>query len=1068
MVEKAQPDRESNNQTIVPSEYAAYQSGFVGRKDYLAQLQALINDNSRSQLLITAPAGYGKSALLAALIAELKIPLLHYSFRWGGTPQNCLLSLIEQTNKYFVRKQKDKYYFGHIDSLRETLMARMEKIKDRHGKCLLLLDDLDLLFAQDKLLCAYPLSIPQDTTLIATSRPNKDLLQRFKELCMEQTVIDLPYLSNNEYQDIFFKVLKIDFSNDIDNAANRSLIFRLNEIFNYNAALTTLIWRYYQHNLDQLSLLTADSIDIAKSHKEVINTVYYGLIEDADNTRQQLKILLLQILTIQIEPLSMDQIIKLLAHNSLSFTKELLDEVVNEWSMIIIRTAKDYLAINQRGLIDLLAGYLNIEKLLLIYDAIISWLSIDEEKLQYYSLNFQVKYLLKAFDICYKIDQQKAIHYLKNAEHLICDFDFIQAKIIAGHLIDLFVDYQEIKERLLISNNNQSHNIDLWLKFLLQEKLILTYWPQLFYQQAINHRIGTLIHSLAQNHMPQSDALLIMLWINRPEYEIYNPLIQNIQSAKMIFYCADLMSDNYTVVTGNENGTVTIWDLKCGQQILTYKAHKGSIFTLKITSDDRYIITGGSDGVITIWDWQNRCEKHRLTGHKASLLSLAINADNSKIFSGSSDRQIKVWQIEDGNLLTEFNIDAPVQSITLTPDNNTLIAGCSEGYLYYFSINNKDNNSSLQNRSHAHNYGITTITVTPDSKYLISAGEDRNIKIWDINNHSEVAKLATLIGSARSLLVTQDGKYIIAGGNTKLINIWSLESGLPITTFSGHTDFVTALATTSDNSYLITTSRDRNIRIWRTDFENLKNTDNFHKSSVTAVAITSDGNIGISGDLDGILKLWHCIDGTELFSTIGHNGTINSIIITPDNHFAITASSDRLIKIWDLETNQLIDTLTGHLDRVLVVGITSDQHLLISGSDDKTIRLWDFETRSLITSLKDTSGVYAIALTSDNQYLGTANSEGKLKLWDLSNRTKMREQRGCYDRGVATTRDGRYSIKGCEDNILKIIDIRTDEEVAIFPTMSKVIDCAVSMEGLVICGDQLGQIYFLQLQLINS
>ncbi|MGL5880165.1 MAG: WD40 repeat domain-containing protein, partial [Xenococcaceae cyanobacterium] len=67
-----------------------------------------------------------------------------------------------------------------------------------------------------------------------------------------------------------------------------------------------------------------------------------------------------------------------------------------------------------------------------------------------------------------------------------------------------------------------------------------------------------------------------------------------------------------------------------------------------------------------------------LKGHSNSVKAVAITPDNQKIVSGSSDGTVKIWDIDSGEMLHSFDGCASVASVAVTPDGSNIVTGCDD------------------------------------------------------------------------------------------------------------------------------------------------------------------------------------------------------------------------------------------------------------------------------------------------------------------------------------------------------------------------------------------------------
>ena len=55
------------------------------------------------------------------------------------------------------------------------------------------------------------------------------------------------------------------------------------------------------------------------------------------------------------------------------------------------------------------------------------------------------------------------------------------------------------------------------------------------------------------------------------------------------------------LVSGSEDGTLKIWDLKTYREIRTFSGHDGRIYSVAVSADTKHIISGGRDKIVRLW-----------------------------------------------------------------------------------------------------------------------------------------------------------------------------------------------------------------------------------------------------------------------------------------------------------------------------------------------------------------------------------------------------------------------------------------------------------------------------------
>jgi len=604
--------------------------------------------------------------------------------------------------------------------------------------------------------------------------------------------------------------------------------------------------------------------------------------------------------------------------------------------------------------------------------------------------------------------------------------------------------------------------LQLWFKFLSSQLQFISAYPERFLQQAINQPTESLISKIANIYLKKltdNQPYNYIKWLNKPEKAIYNSLKQTLIKSTAGFQALKLTTDNRFLVTAGEDSQIRVWELNTGQEIFSLTAHQGIIFSLSLSKDNRYIISGDCYGTINIWELFTGKLISSLKEHSGSVLALAVTSDNEKLVSASSDRTIKIW---DFNLI----LDNPFSTHTLTEhktivnklslNDKYLISGGSDGTIKVWDLLNY----LPINDFSGHDYSITGLTVTSDNKYLISTSEDGKIKIWELASSCLIAVLTESTSSINTVALTKDHQHIVTGNSDKTINIWNLETGFLVNVLAGHSDLITDLVLSEGT--IFSTSKDGTVKLW--DFDHAKeNTSPIkQKFNISALAISLDGRYAFSGEINGTIRVWNHL-GQEITSLLAHSASVNAMAVSVDKKYLVSASGSE-IKLWDLVTLECIDILTEHQDRVLSLIITPDNKYIISSSDDRTIKIWDLASRKLDTTLRDRAGIYALVLMENGKEFISANFDGRLRSWDLIKKHVVKEQKGCIDTKTAITCDNKYQVVGLDENTLAVINLTEETIIGTFPTIGSITRCAISDTGLIISCDQLGNLYFLQLQ----
>ena len=109
--------------------------------------------------------------------------------------------------------------------------------------------------------------------------------------------------------------------------------------------------------------------------------------------------------------------------------------------------------------------------------------------------------------------------------------------------------------------------------------------------------------------------------------------------------------DGKTLATGDNDGTIFLWDVATGKQRrkLTTAAPGGfgvfGICTLAFAPDGRTLASAGGDKFVRLWDVASGKERVRLEGHTATVWSVAFSPDGRTLASASADATARLWPL---------------------------------------------------------------------------------------------------------------------------------------------------------------------------------------------------------------------------------------------------------------------------------------------------------------------------------------------------------------------------------------------------------------------------------------
>ena len=257
---------------------------------------------------------------------------------------------------------------------------------------------------------------------------------------------------------------------------------------------------------------------------------------------------------------------------------------------------------------------------------------------------------------------------------------------------------------------------------------------------------------------------------------------------------SSLVSDGNRVFCGHVDGSVNVWEYKCGEYVWKQSIPgKGA----EITSIQ--VIGGEIDSVIAV-DSKGNMFIYNKTSY---LLSSTIRIDTKSLYS------VAVSQYGDGLVAIGgmgrlYIYDAKISS------HITTLAGHT-GPIYALAMLPTDDN----------------ISIAGEDYWMVSGGEDKHVIVWRTDLFSVVKKLCGHCSAVTSILTSVfphsfKEPIIVSGSRDRTIKVWNARNGMLLHTLNGSPAWIVSLSLSTDEEaknpiFIYASCQDNTIRRWRYD-----------------------------------------------------------------------------------------------------------------------------------------------------------------------------------------------------------------------------------------------------------
>jgi WD40 repeat protein/serine/threonine protein kinase len=134
------------------------------------------------------------------------------------------------------------------------------------------------------------------------------------------------------------------------------------------------------------------------------------------------------------------------------------------------------------------------------------------------------------------------------------------------------------------------------------------------------------------------------------------------------------------LVSGDQAGVLTVWDLGTGQSRGAWQAHSDWILGSAISADGSELASAGADHLVQIWNLQTRKRLFTLAGHEGKVLSVDFSHDGALLASTGEDKSVRLWDARTGTALATLpGHTGIVRAVRFTNRVGLLASGSDDG-----------------------------------------------------------------------------------------------------------------------------------------------------------------------------------------------------------------------------------------------------------------------------------------------------------------------------------------------------------------------------------------------------
>ncbi|KAK7595341.1 hypothetical protein V9T40_013166 [Parthenolecanium corni] len=514
------------------------------------------------------------------------------------------------------------------------------------------------------------------------------------------------------------------------------------------------------------------------------------------------------------------------------------------------------------------------------------------------------------------------------------------------------------------------------------------------------------------------------------------------------------------------SGDPQLWHAMSSTLVHTFKGHSGAVLCLAITSDSQLLLTGSEDTSAIVWDLKTFETKIKITEHIASVLSVTCALNNKLVVSGGEDSRIIVTSLNTGQVANKIDHHrGPVTQVLFTPIGDVLVSSSTDKSICLWDLETY----SLLNTIHASS-AVLSMEMSADSIFLAIACEDDQIYLHSVATGTFIHALRGHKSKVTSISLANDNQRAMVGGTDSRVYVFDMRSGALLRTIATtpHHCLIQCVKITANDDFLVTAGESR-LAYWNfrdvgtiecgkeAGSKSAPSTKRGHSVPINCLEISIDGTIAVTGAGDGLVNVWQ-LNVHELQSTMeGHSGAITCLAISPNGLFAVSGSEDKTARVWSLTIGVVACSFTGHPSVVTAVKVMSDSRRVVSIDKAGNLAIWAADNAAKLFS-SNKGPTRFLQVTNNMKYLVCGDGDNCLHIWPVNSHKEEErfavnhsEEITCF----ALTYDSLHLITGSKDMSLKVWQVNGGKLAQVLVGHTDQVSCvsvSVTKKSLVASG----------------
>jgi WD40 repeat protein len=179
-------------------------------------------------------------------------------------------------------------------------------------------------------------------------------------------------------------------------------------------------------------------------------------------------------------------------------------------------------------------------------------------------------------------------------------------------------------------------------------------------------------------------------------------------------------------------GAIQLFEMATGTRTVRLTGHPAVVQWVAFTPDGKTLVSGDVETTVKVWDVSTGQARLSLrTG-----THLALSPDGNTLAAFGDGRNLDLWDVATGRWLARVGSVPSIHGMQFGPSGTQLAVACHDGTVRLFDVRNIHD---LPGHRPAESWAVA---FAPDGKTLASAGDDDTIRLWSMPDFKQLALIS--------------------------------------------------------------------------------------------------------------------------------------------------------------------------------------------------------------------------------------------------------------------------------------------------------------------------------------